>query len=447
MSPPGQSNLPMKTREIPSYASNHILRTSPGTGVSSVYISQTSDGIDSMPPHSSSAVHPAEVSRQTLVGESSEFLSVDTSNAMTRASHRSGRDGGGNRGRSKEPRVEKRNTKNAPSICLTKPLSEIAREVPGVGVADVTTFARRSAEIRQMEAAKAGKVKRPLNAFILYRKAYQDVAMTQITRSNHQQVSAICGASWNGWEPPSVIKHFKDLANIEKQMHEAAFPAYKYDPVQAKKPKDTTNQTSSACGLSDVESSCRPRRSGRQRTARGTSRIKQSFPLEVPDHYRGLQGLHSQPVGGNWEPHQTIPFSGWYEPARISTEASQYPQRGAGQGPSGPVAGTSYACTSSSLYYQPYSGFGDQCLDPSLRAEAPGSQYAQFLGANHDMLPDWMNVGGAQNASTTLVPDLDVTGAHTAYLQGTEGDWQVEQLEDGSHFSDWMTQAGNGEQQ
>ena len=43
-----QSALPMKTREIPSYASNHILRASPPAGVSYVYDYQTSVGANSM---------------------------------------------------------------------------------------------------------------------------------------------------------------------------------------------------------------------------------------------------------------------------------------------------------------------------------------------------------------------------------------------------------------
>ncbi len=366
---------------------------------------------------------------------------------MRRTSHRPMRDAIRQRSQSRERRVEKRNSKNPPSTSLTKALSETAQDMPNISVTDVATFAKRSAEVRQMEAAKAGKVKRPLNAFMLYRKAYQNVAKTQCSRNNnHQQVSTICGSSWNGWEPPSVIAHFKQLASIEKQMHEGAFPAYKYDPVQAKKPKDSTDQDSKSCDLSDGESSCRPRHSGRQRATRSTSRVKQAFALEVPGQYHGLQRLPSQPPGGAWQQYSSLPFPVWYTHAGLSVDATQYTHRGAGQRADDPGPGVSYGCTSTDLRIQPYSAFVDPCLDPSLRADVSNSHYGQFLGANHDMLPDWMNVGGVQNTSTSLVPDLDITGAHTAYLQGADGDWQVEQLEDGSHFSDWMTQAGNGAQ-
>lgn len=366
---------------------------------------------------------------------------------MPRTPHRPIRDAGGHGSQSQERRIEKRNAKPQPPTSLTKALSDIAQDMPHVAVTDVATFANRSVEVRQSESRKAGKVKRPLNAFILYRKAYQEVAKTQCNRKNsHQQVSSICGVSWNVWEPPSVIEHFKQLAAAEKQMHERAFPAYKYDPVQAKKPKDTVDQDSRTCDASDGESNSRPRRSGRQRTARGTSRVRQSFALEVPDQYHGLQGLQSQLPGGPWSQYQALPYQEWYTHGGLPTEATQYTPRGTGQRVDDRGAGVSYSHTSSDLPFQPYSTFIDPRLDPSLQAEVPSSRPEQFLSANHDMLLDWMYVGG-QDTSTSLVPDLDITGEHTAYLQGTDDDWQVEQLEDGSHFSDWMTQAGAGEQQ
>ncbi|KAM3519173.1 hypothetical protein MY4038_009862 [Beauveria bassiana] len=429
------STLPMKTREIPSYASNHILRAPQIADMGSGYAFASSSGVHSVPQHN-----------RASASESGHLISIDSGNAMTRISHRPVRDVEGHRSQSKERRIEKRNLKTPPSACLTKALSEIAHDMPSISVADVATFANRSTEVRQMEAAKAGKVKRPLNAFMLYRKAYQDVAKTQCSRNNHQQVSTICGSSWNGWEPPNIIAQFKQLASIEKQMHEGAFPAYKYDPVQTKKPKDGIEQDYKTCELSDGESSCRPRRSGRQRTTRATSRVKQSFTLEVPDQYRGLSGTHSQPPGGTWQQYQALPFPDWYMHGGLPADAPQYAPRGE-QRADNPDAGVAFGCTSSDLQFQGYTGFVDPCLDPSLQTDVPASQYNQFLGSNHDMLPGWMSVGGAQNASTALVPELDITGAHTAYLQGTPSDWQVEQLEDGSHFSDWMTQAGNGEHQ
>ena len=194
--------------------------------------------------------------------EPSGLLLGATIDAMTGPPHHLSRDTGVHGSQNKERKGDKRKLKPAPSI--DQALSKIAHEMPAISIIDVTTFATRSVEVRQKEKAKNGKVKRPLNAFMLYRKAYQDVAKTQCTRNNHQQVSTICGSSWNNWEPPSIITQFRDLAKIEKEMHEAAFPEYKYDPVQAKKPGDGISRNSKTCGLGEGESNCRRRRSGRQ---------------------------------------------------------------------------------------------------------------------------------------------------------------------------------------
>ncbi|KAJ6786876.1 hypothetical protein PWT90_00017 [Aphanocladium album] len=427
MSSVSNSKPPMKTREIPSYASNNILRTS------RVLVQNTS------------GARPAELSRGALGVEGSQHLAVDRSNATARTSPRSMRDAGGHTSQSREHRAEKRNAKNPPPACLTKALSEIAQDTPSIGVADVASFAKRSIESRQMEAAKVGKVKRPLNAFMLYRKAYQDVAKTQCSRNNHQQVSTICGSSWNGWEPPGVIAHFKQLASIEKQLHEKAFPAYKYDPVQAKKSKDGIEQDTNTCHASDGEPGCRPRRSGRQRATRGASRMKTSFTLEVPDQHHGLPLLQSQQLGSAWPSYQNLPLQDWYTHTGIPTTGNQYATHGATQRADDPGVGISYGRTASDLHFHPYASLVDPYLDPSLHSGVSGSQYGQFLGTN-DTLSDWLNIGNVPNAQASLMPDLDITGAHTAYLRGSDSDWQVEQLEDGSHFSDWMMQAdGSGQ--
>lgn len=41
-----------------------------------------------------------------------------------------------------------------------------------------------------------GKIKRPLNAFILYRMAFRDVAEQLYATKDQKRVSKICGESW-----------------------------------------------------------------------------------------------------------------------------------------------------------------------------------------------------------------------------------------------------------
>lgn len=283
---------------------------------------------------------------------------------------------------------------------------------------------------------------------MLYRKAYQDVAKTQCSRNNHQQVSTICGSSWNGWEPQTIIAHFKELASIEKQMHEGAFPAYKYDPVQAKKPREAVNHDSTAvCDVSDGESGCHHRkRGGRHRSTRSISRSRQPFDLEVAAQQLLPPGSHPQFLDGSWQPYQAPLFPEWYSQGGLPSDLGQYMVRaGSQQATDSLDMSLPYACAPSDLHFQPYPTFLDPCIDPSLNSEVPGSQYGQFLRNSHDMFTDWTNVDPG-NTALSLVPDLDAGGAHNAYLQGAEGDWMVEQLEDGSHFSDWMTQTGHGSQ-
>ena len=57
---------------------------------------------------------------------------------------------------------------------LEKPLSELTRTWTHVPVVDIDAYVNRSAEIRRQEVEEGknpGKVKRPMNSFMLYRKA------------------------------------------------------------------------------------------------------------------------------------------------------------------------------------------------------------------------------------------------------------------------------------
>jgi HMG (high mobility group) box len=69
------------------------------------------------------------------------------------------------------------------------------------------------------------QVKRPLNAFMLYRKDKQ----TEIPTSNHQSVSRIIGAMWKSESAETKAK-YNSLAQKEREKHRLAYPGYKYSP-------------------------------------------------------------------------------------------------------------------------------------------------------------------------------------------------------------------------
>lgn len=119
---------------------------------------------------------------------------------------------------------------------IKAPLSSLSREYPS-DYNDLESFAKRSVEERQRKAKEEGKVLRPLNSYMLYRKAYQQVARRVLSNDQQQLASKIVAISWNKYEPKEIKDRFKSLARIDNQMHRKAFPTYKYTPNQAKKPK------------------------------------------------------------------------------------------------------------------------------------------------------------------------------------------------------------------
>ena len=125
---------------------------------------------------------------------------------------------------------------------LERPLSELTKHWKHVPVADIETYVNRSAEDRRKEVEEGkipGKVKRPMNSFMLYRKAYQNRTKDWCLQNNHQVVSQVCGDSWP-LEADEVKEQFSEWARIERINHQNAFPGYKFSPQKpgtAKPPK------------------------------------------------------------------------------------------------------------------------------------------------------------------------------------------------------------------
>lgn len=126
--------------------------------------------------------------------------------------------------------------RRSPPICvpvLRIPLSKLAQQ--SIVQRDIKKYVTRPAEIRKGEVAMSGKIKRPLNTFMLYRKAYQDVAKALIHRHSGEnfinpRISKLCGFSWRTLEPETVKCQFERWAMAEKTIFESAFPNYHYTP-------------------------------------------------------------------------------------------------------------------------------------------------------------------------------------------------------------------------
>ncbi|OIW34982.1 hypothetical protein CONLIGDRAFT_33432 [Coniochaeta ligniaria NRRL 30616] len=122
---------------------------------------------------------------------------------------------------------------------LSGPMSEITKN-SAIPVVDIGSYVNRSAEERVREVAEGkipGKIKRPMNAFMLYRKAYQNRAKEWCSQHNHQIVSQVCGDSWP-LEPDHVRAQFTEWAQLERDNHQKAHPSYKFTPSKPhNKPK------------------------------------------------------------------------------------------------------------------------------------------------------------------------------------------------------------------
>ncbi|KAL5350945.1 hypothetical protein ACLOAV_004518 [Pseudogymnoascus australis] len=145
---------------------------------------------------------------------------------------------------------------------LEKPLSELTRTWTHVPIINIDAYVNRSAETRRQEVddgKNPGKVKRPINPFMLYRKAYQNRTKNWCLQNNHQVISQICGDSWP-LEPDNVRAQFNEWARIERQNHQNAHPGYKFSPAKAATAKAAKRKPGKRQKLTPKPSRAPPRR-------------------------------------------------------------------------------------------------------------------------------------------------------------------------------------------
>ncbi|KAI1005531.1 hypothetical protein K3495_g2689 [Podosphaera aphanis] len=158
-------------------------------------------------------------------------------------------------------RIEKSRFKNPKKVraetkfpTLEKPLSELTKDMTQIHVVDIEAYVNRPPRQRQDEVKddgkKPGKVKRPMNSFMLYRKAFQNKAKFWCSQNNHQIVSRVCGDSWP-LEPNSIKEQFKKWARTERHNHQIAFPQYKFSPSKPIVGKSVPKQSVAAVAALD----------------------------------------------------------------------------------------------------------------------------------------------------------------------------------------------------
>ncbi|KAK2073637.1 hypothetical protein P8C59_007905 [Phyllachora maydis] len=138
--------------------------------------------------------------------------------------------------RKKKGGNEAQNTELA--LKVATPLSKSTPEAEAK-LAEIAAYVGRPTETRLVELQQGknpGKIKRPMNAFMLYRKVFQDDARKLTSETNHQILSKVCGISWRN-EDESLSAQFRAWAEMERQNHALAHPDYKFTPSKSSKAK------------------------------------------------------------------------------------------------------------------------------------------------------------------------------------------------------------------
>lgn len=211
--------------------------------------------------------------------------------------------------RSDKPTTKKARAKAARKTPkITSPLSETTKHL-SVPMIDIEAYVNRSEAERKYEVENSktpGKIKRPMNAFMLYRKAYQGRTKEHCTQNNHQLVSQVCGDSWP-LESDHVRSQFTEWARIERENHAKTWPDYKFAP---KKPKDLKRKAEDE-GEDEL-----PLEDYDHETGRLIKRPRSNRTTPVPE----AEHLYAQPYYQQYSPQQ----SGMMIPVRNQMQISSY---------------------------------------------------------------------------------------------------------------------------
>ncbi|KAL1953638.1 hypothetical protein VTO42DRAFT_2424 [Malbranchea cinnamomea] len=113
---------------------------------------------------------------------------------------------------------------------MNAPLSELVKNFMDEGFKSTEKFVNRPIEERMEEVARRkGEIPRPMNSFMLYRRAFADRTKELCLQNNHQVVSIATGESWR-LEPQEIRDFFDKMAHIERENHKKAHPGYKFAP-------------------------------------------------------------------------------------------------------------------------------------------------------------------------------------------------------------------------
>lgn len=305
------------------------------------------------------------------------------------------------------------------SPTLDGPMSIITKN-SSIEVVDIEAYVNRSAEVRRKEVETGkipGKIKRPMNAFMLYRKAYQNRAKEWCSQHNHQVVSQVCGDSWP-LEPEPVRAQFNEWAKLERDNHQKAHPGYKFTPSKPQKLRVATPSNSKRGRYDDEESVLSDPDDPEWMGGRGGKRVKRDHGRYDTSEMYPSQGMYDNYVPHGIPDHNRSAF-------HATNPGKPLPQ------PYEPVGGMS-----NSHYYQtmqsrgPYRQMDDaiyrKTLSPGNALQPYGNQYPQYesptayLSQNQQYTETHHGQGAGQ--STYSARQASFSRSLDPNLMGTGGD-------------------------
>lgn len=349
---------------------------------------------------------------------------------------------------SKKRKTQKKKKKKAVApddmFALEATLSEIAkaRGFQDALIGKAQSHVNRSTQVRLKEPkTRKGKPKRPINCFLIYRKAYRClVKELRCLEKNEQNVSRLCASSWN-LESAAIQKIFEELALIDSQNHGIAFPGYKYAPSKSDKQDDklvkgrTSTKTGRVTRKRKPASKVKDLRNFSEEVLQRAIDEQQSLPAEAvhPQPYWTPVAVETYPAPCPGEhavyhgPHlyqtQThyITYDNGYSQSKISSPVVVY----------GLFEGTE----------NPDVNYNEGCIDPALlelssdvvASRQPGVVYHYSVQFQRQPQPAPIE----QSHVETGIPSWD-DDKYAPFLSGT-GDWKTK-VGSAGELTTWATQ-------
>ena len=141
--------------------------------------------------------------------------------------------------RAKTTRPRERAAEKDKNLEMPGPLSELTKD-SNVELLDIESYINRSAEKRSEERrANGGTSKRPANAYVLYRMAYNNRFRAHFPELKRQpEICRLIGLSWRQ-EPAELKQRFTEYAKVEHQNLLTWDPSYRYAPKRKRKRNDS----------------------------------------------------------------------------------------------------------------------------------------------------------------------------------------------------------------